>query len=185
MEARVCLSLVHITKDIWVYTLICIRLSLCIEYTTLEILLSHLTCLFEKILFFVLYLACLLKSRVIGCKIENENSFAQPSLCSLTPGPFPITTLRNSKFFKMNENDQNSPPSTDSTISFLNSRNSFPNSYRVDQNPVYLDRKLHPHIRIPAGDVLRDRGTRIIACSAITTLSTRRFEARDVIQGRR
>ena len=182
MEARVCLSLVHITKDIWVYTLICIRFSLCIEYTTLEILLSHLTCL--KILFFVLYLACLLKSRVIGCKIENENSFAQPSLCSLTPGPLPITTLRNSKFFKMNENDQN-PPSQPIRLSpssrFTNSRN----SYRIDQNPVYLDRKLHPHIRIPAGDVLRDRGTRIIACSAITTLSTRRFEARDVIQGRR
>lgn len=180
MEARVCLSLVHITKDIWIYTLICIRLSLCIEYTTLEILLSHLTCLFEKILFFVLYLACLLKSRVIRLRMKTR--LLNPPFA---PGPFPITTLRNSKFFKMNENDQNSPPSTDSTISFLNSRNSFPNSYRVDQNPVYLDRKLHPHIRIPAGDVLRDRGTRIIACSAITTLSTRRFEARDVIQGRR
>lgn len=116
-----CLSLscTHNQRYMSIYTLICIRLSLCIEYTTLEILLSHLTCLFEKILFFVLYLACLLKSRVIGCKIENENSFAQPSLCSLTPGPFPITTLRNSKFFEMNENDQNSPPSTDSTISFL------------------------------------------------------------------
>lgn len=68
-------------------------------------------------------------------------------------------------------------------------RNSFPNSYRgdgIDQNPVYLDwSQTSPPYSHPCGDVLRDRGTRIIACSMITTLSTRRFEARDVIQGRR
>lgn len=45
----------------------------------------------------------------------------------------------------MNENDQNSPltNSTTSLVVFplvppISSRNSFPNSYRTDQNPVYL-----------------------------------------------
>lgn len=55
---------------------------------------------------------------------------------------FPITTLRNSKFL----NERKRSKLTNSTTSLavfplvppISSRNSFPNSYRTDQNPVYL-----------------------------------------------